>query len=375
MVAARRVRSAPALLGLVLLCAAALLSTACAGSRAAGCGCEPATACGACATADPCGPCGPRPAEAKCGEAWCCVWVPPIEGQECYQCLVCPAKERCVWVPPAFGTRPKLVCRTPAALTERIQPAVWAQHKRDVLVCPERESVRPICCPPGELAPCEKQCGCVTKCCHPAVWGEVCERVCLECERRCVGFKPAEYVCVEETYEISPGFTQKVCEPAVYETRTRKVCAQPGRWEWRKNDNCKPPPDLVALQLEMVDSAPDGTPAGMFKVGSQARFDLKVTAEVGSAPMKGLFVVFTLPPEYEFASGSSTDGVTITGSGQSARTSAFDLAGERQVKLFVLVNVKAAPKKETAVFSAAVRDASGMDLAVETEESTIPSVP
>ena len=369
---ARRLLS---VLGLALVGAAGLLATACAGSRGAGCGSEPVADCGPCATAEPTGQCGPRPAHAKCGEAWCCVWVPPIDGHECYQCLVCPAKERCVWVPPTYGTRPKLVCKSPAALTEHTQPAVWAQHERDVLLCPPRETVRPICCPSGDLGPSEKQCGCVTKCCHPGVWGKECERVCLECERRCVGFKPAEYVCVEETYEISPGFTQKVCEPAVYETRTRKVCLQPGRWEWRLNDKCKVPVELVALQLEMVDSAPDGTPAGQFKVGTQARFDLKVTAEVGSAPMKGLFVEFTLPPEYEFASGGSPDGVTITGSGRTARTSAFDLAGERQVKLHVLVNVKASPKSQTAVFSAAVKDASGMDMAVESEESTIPSVP
>jgi len=370
----RRLRPLAALLGTLVL-GVALLSTACAGNRAAGCGCEPVAECCPCAPAEPASPCGPRPPEAKAGEAWCCVWIPPVEGEECVQCLVCPAKERCVWVPPAFGTRPKLVCKSPAQLTQHVQPAVWAQHKRDVLVCPERECVKPICCPPGNLASCERQCGCVTKTVTPAVYGEVCERVCLECERRCVGFKPAEYVCVEETYEISPGFHQKVCEPAVYETKCRKVCVQPGRWEWRRNDKCVVPPELVALQLEMEDSAPDGSREGVFRVGSQARFDLKVTAEVGSAPMRGLKVVFSLPPEYEFASGSSSDGVTIRGGGREAETSAFDLAGERQVKMHVLVNVKAAPQSERAVFTAAVKDASGADLAIETEESTIPAKP
>lgn len=373
MAAARWSRSSTSAAGWALLVAAALLSSACAGgARRAGCGCEPA-ACAPCATAEPCGPCGPRPPEAKAGEAWCCVWVPPVDGEETTQCLVCPAKERCVWVPPSYATRPKLVCRSPAALTEKLRPAVWAQHERDVLVRPEQERVCGVCCPPGDLAPGERQCGCVTKCVTPPVWGKQCERVCLEPEKRCVGFKPAQYECVEETYEVSPGFFQKVCDPARYESRTRKVCVQPGRWEWRKNDKCQPPPPaLQALQLEMIDTTPEGKAAGIFKVGQQARYDVIVTSEPGSAPLLGLKVVFTLPPELEFVSGTAENGVTVTGSGNSAQSGSFDLAMDRDLKLFIIATVKSAPAKESVQVTAVVKNAAGDDLAIETENSTVP---
>lgn len=368
------------LAGLVLVLVVGLLASGCAHS----CGCAPACApepacapcatCAPCASAEPCGPCGPRPPEAKCGEAWCCVWLPPVSAEQCDQCLVCPAKERCVWVPPSFGTRPKLVCKHPAELKEQVTPAVWGQQQRDVLVCPPRESLVCVDCPPSNLAPGEQQVQCVAKCCQPAVWGHECERICIEPERRCVGFKPAEYECVEETFMISPGFYEKTCEPAKYEPRTRTVCVQPGRWEWRKNDKCTPPPSLAALQVEMVDVAPDGTPAGLFKVGAQARYDMIVASDAASAAMKGLTVVFTLPAELEFVSGTADNGVTLTSSGSTVQSSAFDLQGNQQLKLSLLVNVKSAPANEQVVVTAVVKDASGEVMATESENSTVPSL-
>jgi hypothetical protein len=210
------------------------------------------------------------------------------------------------------------------------------------------------------------------KCCHPAVWGQECERICIEPERRCVGFKPAEFECVEETYMISPGFYEKICEPARYEPKSRTVCVQPGRWEWRRNEKCVVPVELAALQVTMVDSAADGSPAGLFKVGTQARYDMVVSSDAASAAMKGLTVSFTLPPELEFVSGGSDGGVTVTGTGTSAATTAFDLAGNQQVKLFVVANVKAAPASGDAVVTAVVRSSSGEVMATESENSSIP---
>jgi hypothetical protein len=277
-----------------------------------------------------------------------------------------------VWVPPTYGTRPKLVCRKPAELKEQVTPAVWGQQTRDVIVSPGSESLVCVDCPPSNLAPGERQVQCVAKCCTPPVWGQECERVCVAPEKRCIGFKPAEYECVEETYMISPGFYETVCEPAKYESRTRNVCVQPGRWEWRRNDLCKPPPSLAALQVEMVDVAPDGQPAGLFKVGSQARYDMIVSSDAASAAMKGLTVVFTLPPELEFVSGTADGGVTVTGGGSSAVSSAFDLQGNQERKLSLLVNVKAAPANEQVVVSAVVKDGSGEVLATESENSSVP---
>ncbi len=352
----------------------------CRGARSSACGCEPVACCPPpcepCAAVEPCSPCGPRPPEAKAGEAWCCVWIPPVEEERCEQVCVCPEKKRCVWVPPTFGTRPRLECVAPAQIAERVKPGVYAERQTDVLVCPEKERVERICCPPGDLAPGEQQCGCVTKRVTPAVYGKQCERTCLEPERRCVDFTPAQYRCVEERYQISPGFMQEVCEPARYESRTHRVCVRPGRWEWRRNPKCEvpqPPVALRALQMEMVDTNPDGSPGGIFKVGTQARYDVKITAEEGSADLKGLVVSFTLPPELEFVSGLGEDGVVVTGEGLAARTSSFDLGPDRTNTLHILVNVKSAPANQDLKVVAVVTDVSGEMLATETENSTVPS--
>lgn len=383
-------RSASSFLtGFAMLALALVLGlgqAACRGTARVGAGCEPVAACAApcapCDVAPECSPCGPRPAEAKAGEAWCCVWVPPVEMDRCETVCVCPEKERCVWVPPSYGTHPRLECVSPAQLTERSKPGVYAQRQRDVIVKPGCEVVQPICCPPGDLAPGERQCGCVVKREIPPVWGTECERVCLEPERRCVDFTPAQYRCVEERYEISPGFMQKVVEPARYETRTRRVCTQPGRWEWRRNPKCElpapapvaAPVSLTALQLEMTDSRPDGSREGIFKVGQQVRYNVTVTGDAGSAALQGLVVSFTLPPELEFVSGSGEDGVTVTGSGLAARSSTFNLGADRSLQISLLASVKSAPASESVQVTAAVTDARGEMLATETENSSIPNL-
>jgi hypothetical protein len=286
-----------------------------------------------------------------------------------------PASKRCVYVPPTYGTRIKLVCEAPARFEERKRPGVFAVQHRDVLVKPAQERVRPICCPPGELAPGEQQGECVIKEQVPAQWRDECARVCLQPEVLCLEYTPASYKCLEERFEISPGFTQDICEPAQYETRTRNVCTQPGRWEWRKNDKCVVPVQLEALQLEMVDSNADGSPAGIFRVGAQVRYDVTVTSDTASGAMEGLTVTFQLPPELEFVSGSAGNGVTISGSGQSAASTGFSLAGEAKVKLFILATVKSAPVKELLQVSATVRSGSGVELATESESSTVPNLP
>lgn len=373
-------RNARTWLGLCIALLAVALA-GCRGTRGGACGCEPVAcapaACAPCAVAEPCNPCGPRPPEAKPGEAWCCVWVPPVEVDRCEQVCVCPETKRCVWVPPSYGTRPRLECVAPAQINERVKPGVYAQRQNDVILRPERECVDRICCPTGDLAPGERQCGCVVKRVQPAVWGKECERVCLEPEKRCVDFTPASYRCVEERYQISPGFMQNVVEPARYETRTQRVCVKPGRWEWRRNERCElpKPAELTALQLEMVDANPDGTNAGIFKVGSQARYDVIVSGDAGSADLKGLVVSFTLPPELEFVSGSGEDGVQVSGSGQVAKSTAFDLGADRSLKLHILAAVKSAPPSQDVKVTAVVTDARGEMLALETENSTIPAQP
>jgi hypothetical protein len=367
----------------VLVLAAGL--SACSGARSACGGCEVASPCAATAPCDcpcpapaqpECSPCGPRPAHAKAGEAWCCVWIPPVDGTVDEQVCVKPASTRSVYVPPSYGTRIKLICDAPPMVEERAKPGVYAVQRRDVLVKPGSECIVPVCCPPGDLQPGEVQGCCVAKKTTPPVFTEECSRVCLEPDRLCLVYTPAKYRCVDERYMISPGFTQQVCEPAEYKTVCKKVCLQPGRWEWRLNEKCAvPPPPLQALQLEMTDSNPDGSAGGIFKVGTEIRYDVVVTSDTASGAMQGLTVHFQLPPELTFVSGTGDGGLTVTGSGQSAQTSAFSLAGEKSQKLHVRVRVKSAPAKELLQVQAVVKSQSGAELATETESSTVPNLP
>ena len=142
----------------------------CASGRAVGCDpcVEPVADCGPCPPKTP-PPCE-RPPEAKAGEAWCQVWVPPVMGVEMTTVCVKPASQKQVWIPPKYGTRPKLVCCAEAEMREKVVPAVWGVKQREVMVCPPQEEWKQICCPPADLGPCEEQRECYTKIVKPAVY-------------------------------------------------------------------------------------------------------------------------------------------------------------------------------------------------------------
>ena len=52
----------------------------------------------------------------------------------------------------------------------------------------------------------------------------------------------------------------------------------------------------------------------------------------------------------------------------------FDLAGNQQVKIFLIANVKTQPASQDVVVSAVVKSSSGEVMATETENSGVPSV-
>lgn len=336
-----------------------------------------------------CGECGPKPAEAKPGEAWCCVWVPPVEGTVEERVCVKPAGTRCVWVPPTFGTRQRLVCDEGPRIVERVQPAEYCVKRAQVVVQPEGTRTRcvkePSCdpCKPSTVREVTEK--------VPAVVQEQCTRIAVRPERLSLEYTPATYRCVEERYEISPGFTQQVEEPAQWETVTRKVVLEPGRWEWRLNPTCTvpapvqapapvacapaPPREvpLRALELEMIDLDPAGNRKGVFKVGSLIRYEVRVASDAAQSSMEGLRLVFDLPPELEFVSGSGAAGLRVQGTGQTARTSDFRLSGEEALEMHIVARVKAAPPSELLQVAASVQDRSGETLAWETESSTVPT--
>jgi hypothetical protein len=359
-------RRAPALFAAFL---AALALAGCAG-RAGACG--PAAPCAedCAAVAPPCSPCGALPPEAKPGEAWCCVWVPPVTKEVAVTCCVKPACTKKVPVPAVYGTRPVLVCVAPARITEKQMPAVWTTRKRDVLVCPERECVEPVCCPPTGLGPCEEQCVCYRKKVLPPVWCEQEEAVCLEPSRCRIEYQPAQYKVVEERFVLKPAHCETVCVAAEHATRFETVVCTPGRWEWRLNPDCVVPELLPAIEVTMVDSDPSGSEAGIFRLGGQVRYDLTVSNDVGGKALESLKVVFTLPAELEFVSGGGD--AQFVGGGQQAESRSFHLSLDQKRTVHIVAKVVALPQKGANIQTvASIVTAEGLELVRESESTTL----
>jgi len=306
-----------------------------------------------------------RPPEAKAGEAWCRVWIPPVKKVLVEKVCVCGPRTEKVVIPAEYGYRPRLCCLSGPKLKEVETPGVWTTKHRDVLVRPEHAVWKRIQCANN---PCGE---CYTKQDCPPVFKKECQSVCLRAPKKCVSFTPAKYKLVDERYEISPARCETRCTPGRYETRTREVCVTPGRWIWRRNKDCEiPDVGLPALEVEMVDSDASGKEAGLFELGSTVRYDLVVRSDVGSEAFPELHVLFTLPAELEFISGGG-DGVTVTGSGQSGATSVFKLPLEGEVKIFLLARVLSIPSSPFVQTRASILNDAGEELAVETESTSL----
>lgn len=129
---------------------------------------------------------------------------------------------------------------------------------------------------------------------------------------------------------------------------------------------------LPALQLEMIDTALDRSAKGIFRLNEEFLYVLRVENDVGSALTPDLRVTWTLPPELEFVRGRGDGGATVTGSGQTASSSMFVLR-PNQVQNFEIVCrvAKVPPRNLVQTRAAVVLDTGGMDLAVETESTTL----
>lgn len=354
-----------------VVCFALVLLAACAGPRAGGSCCEPA--CNVCADAcsDEPGPqpCD-RPPEAKAGEAWCRVWIPPVSKQVTERVCVCPETCRTIRLPAEYGTRPTLVCVSPAKMKEIIRPAVYTTKKEDVCVRGPRDAYRRVECenvPEGATR--QAECWVKEKC--PPVFETRERRVCVEPPRKTLEYTPARYEQREERFVTKPARCAKETIPARYEERTRTVCVSPGRWEWRRNTTCEVPVEgLPALEVEMVDSNPEGGAEGVFEQGSVVRYDLTVRSDVGSEAFPTISVVFTLPEHLEFISGEGM-GVAIQGAGQAASSSTFKLSLEQEVRMHILARVVSVPPTTFVQTTASVRTADGEELATETESTSL----
>ena len=129
---------------------------------------------------------------------------------------------------------------------------------------------------------------------------------------------------------------------------------------------------LPALQLEMIDTAGDRSPKGIFKLGEEFLYRLSVENDVGSALTPDLRVSWTLPPELEFVRGTSEGGATISGAGQAAASSTFVLRPNQKIIMEVLCRVVDVPARSLVQTRASVvADPGGIELAVETESTTL----
>jgi hypothetical protein len=128
--------------------------------------------------------CGPYPAEAKPGEAWCCVWVQP----------------------PAAA--PQTVCVKPAQTIQVPVPATYQTITEQVMAAPARTEWQKVECPPMAA---QQECWALVT--IPAVYQSVC---------RTVEATPATFRC--ETI------------PAEYATVAS--APPPGFWQWQRAPKC-----------------------------------------------------------------------------------------------------------------------------------------
>ncbi len=129
---------------------------------------------------------------------------------------------------------------------------------------------------------------------------------------------------------------------------------------------------LPALQVEMIDTDEAGREKGVFEVGELVRYALQVQNDVGTAATPELRVVWTLPPELTFVSGTGEKSVEITGSGRSARSGSFTLARDEVWNCELLARVLAVPPSNLVQTAAVVETAAGAQpLAIESESTTL----
>lgn len=128
---------------------------------------------------------------------------------------------------------------------------------------------------------------------------------------------------------------------------------------------------LPAIQSEMTDKDVDGAEKGIFAVGEEFLYVLDVQNDVGSTVTPDLKVVFALPAELAFVSGTADGGVKVTGDGQAASSSAFALVPNQVVKVTLRVKATARPASNLVMTRASIQTTGGVEVAQETESTTI----
>jgi len=128
---------------------------------------------------------------------------------------------------------------------------------------------------------------------------------------------------------------------------------------------------LPAIQSEMTDKDPTGAEKGIFSVGEEFLYVLDVQNDVGTTVTPDLKVVFSLPKELDFVSGTGDRGITISGSGQSATSTPFTLVTNEVAHMTIRVRANAAPPSNFVQARASIQTTGGIEVAEESESTTI----
>lgn len=228
--------------------------------------CEaPAPACAPCAAApvQNCGNCGAFPANAKPGEAWCCVYIPPVYNTVSKQVCTCPESCNKEWVPPTYKTVTEQVMVECERVNRIPVPAVYETVTETVCVKPECQEQIPVPAEYQTVEECFEVCpartewqrvDCATQGCAtgqggecfalvtiPATYEKRQKQVCVTPEACRTEVIPAVYAEECEQVQVACGYNKDIPIPAVYQTVTKQVCNQEGRWEWQKNTSCAVP--------------------------------------------------------------------------------------------------------------------------------------
>ncbi len=128
---------------------------------------------------------------------------------------------------------------------------------------------------------------------------------------------------------------------------------------------------LPALHAEMKDRDLQGKSKGQFVVGDTFQYTFEVRDDGGTAVTPDLKIVFTLPKELEFVSGSAERSIAVSGAGQAAESTAFALGPSEGIKMSIQVKVLAAPPSHLVATKAVVLTATGLSVAEISESTTL----
>jgi uncharacterized repeat protein (TIGR01451 family) len=187
---------------------------------------------------------------------------------------------------------------------------------------------------------------------------------------------PANNVPVEQVVEkLEPGETKQlsgsfICDVVGLSRIVGGARDEPG---WAAA-NCACTVEIIglpAIQSEMSDKDLQGAEKGIFKVGEEFLYTLTVQNDAGTTVTPDLKVVFSLPKELEFVSGTGDGSVKVTGEGQSATSSTFVLTPNQAMKITITVKSIGIPGSNLAQTKASIQTASGIEVAEETESTTL----